>query len=150
MAVIPSHCSYFCPHTGYMNPGGPPPVQGFGMQAGTEIDPGSLGQMDSGGASQTYANSDGYGQAGFEDEPPLLQELGIDFELIKQKVCNYRVILIRYSSIFLLFWLPKIPNLAFLLANFNCGKGHHQSKYIASSLCNHSLLCIRRHTDAKF
>ena len=86
-----------------MNPGGPPPVQGFGMQAGTEIDPGSLGEMDSGGGAQTYGNSDGYGQAGFEDEPPLLQELGIDFELIKQKVCNYRVVLIRYSSICLLF-----------------------------------------------
>jgi hypothetical protein len=85
------------PSTGYMNPvpGVPPPAQAFGVPAGAEIDPGSLGQIDSGGGpSQTYGNDDGYGQAGFEDEPPLLQELGIDFELIKQKVCiNYRVIL---------------------------------------------------------
>ncbi len=76
---------------GYMNPvpGVPPSAQAFGVPAGAEIDPGSLGQMDSGsGPSQTYGNSDDYGQAGFEDEPPLLQELGIDFELIKQKVCN--------------------------------------------------------------
>ena len=97
-----------------MNPGGPPPpVQGFGMQAGTEIDPGSMGQMDSGGASQTYGNSDGYGQAGFEDEPPLLQELGIDFDLIKQRVCNCRVVLIRYSSILPVILASKIPILPF-------------------------------------
>ena len=88
-------------YLGYMNPSTsipPPAMPAFGVQqaGGAEIDPGSLGQMDSGGgASQGYGNSgDGYGEAGFEDEPPLLQELGIDFELIKQKVCNYRVILI--------------------------------------------------------
>lgn len=89
-----------------MNPGGAPlPMQqGFGMAGGTEIDPGSLGQMDSGGGAQTYGNSDGYGQAGFEDEPPLLQELGIDFELIKQKVCNnYRVILIIKYLVYYMF-----------------------------------------------
>ena len=106
----------------------------FGVQqAGTEIDPGSLGQMDSGGgASQSYGNSgDGYGEAGFEDEPPLLQELGIDFELIKQKVCNYRVILIVWYS---LIGLRKKFNLVFLewLGSI-IGKGHHQSKYIISS-----------------
>ena len=109
---------------GYMNPGGAPlPMQqGFGMAGGTEIDPGSLGQMDSGGGAQTYGNSDGYGQAGFEDEPPLLQELGIDFELIKQKVCNnYRVTLIIniwYTTCLCIFILP-----------FCSGKGHHQIVY---------------------
>ena len=45
--------------------------------------PGSLGQMDS---TQAYSEGEGYGNAGFEDEPPLLVELGIDFNLIKQKV----------------------------------------------------------------
>lgn len=114
VAVIPEAFSLIISppsiHPGYMNPGGPPPVQGFGVQAaGPEIDPGSLGQMDSGAASQTYGNDDGYGQAGFEDEPPLLQELGIDFELIKQKVCNYRVILVKFSSIYLLFSIPISP-----------------------------------------
>ena len=113
------HCFYCVtfPHMsilGYMNPSAsvpPPAVPAFGVQqAGAEIDPGSLGQMDSGGgASQGYGNSgDGYGQAGFEDEPPLLQELGIDFELIKQKVYNYRVIPIAWYDLLkksiLRFW----------------------------------------------
>lgn len=43
-------------------------------------EPGTLGQMDS--EQQSYSGYSG----SFEDEPPLLQELGIDFELIKQKV----------------------------------------------------------------
>lgn len=43
-------------------------------------EPGTLGQMDS--EQQSYSEYSG----SFEDEPPLLQELGIDFELIKQKV----------------------------------------------------------------
>ena len=49
--------------------------------AGGETEPGSLGQMDGGEepGPTTYGTS-------FEDEPPLLQELGIDFQLIKQKV----------------------------------------------------------------
>lgn len=76
---------------GYMNPS----VQGFEMQAGvggsTEMDPGSMGQMDS-DTPQMYRDSDSYGQTGFEDEPPLLQELGIDFEVIKQKVCPSHVL----------------------------------------------------------
>lgn len=66
-----------------MNPGG---SSEFGVQGGMEIDPGSMGQIDSSGP-QAFGNSDGYGQGTFEDEPPLLQELGIDFELIKEKVC---------------------------------------------------------------
>lgn len=37
------------------------------------------------GSGEEYSASGGYGSS-FEDEPPLLQELGIDFELIKQKV----------------------------------------------------------------
>ena len=49
----------------------------------SESEPGSLGQMD--GSGEEYSASGGYGNS-FEDEPPLLQELGIDFELIKQKV----------------------------------------------------------------
>ena len=49
----------------------------------SESEPGSLGQMD--GSGEEYSASGGYGSS-FEDEPPLLQELGIDFELIKQKV----------------------------------------------------------------
>lgn len=50
-----------------------------------EVDPGSMGQMDvSYGA---YAGG-GYGSASdtFEEEQPLLKELGVDLELIKQKV----------------------------------------------------------------
>lgn len=43
-------------------------------------EPGTLGQMDN--EQQSYSGYSG----SFEDEPPLLQELGIDFELIKQKV----------------------------------------------------------------
>lgn len=45
-------------------------------------EPGSLGQME---GSEEYSARSDYGSS-FEDEPPLLQELGIDFELIKQKV----------------------------------------------------------------
>ena len=48
---------------------------------GGETELGSLGQMD-GGENPTTTS---YGTT-FEDEPPLLQELGIDFQLIKQKV----------------------------------------------------------------
>ena len=47
--------------------------------------PGTLGQMDSG--EENYTASAGYSDS-FEDEPPLLQELGIDFELIRQKVSS--------------------------------------------------------------
>ena len=46
---------------------------GFG-----EVDPGSMGQMDT-GAPVTQGS-------GFEEELPLLEELGINFDLIKQKV----------------------------------------------------------------
>ena len=45
---------------------------------GVDPVPGSMGQMDTG--EQVTQNS------GFEDEPPLLEELGINFDLIKQKV----------------------------------------------------------------
>lgn len=70
-------CSEYAPAPQtYMNPvpGGQP-----------EVDPGSMGQMDvSYGA---YAGG-GYGSASdtFEEEQPLLKELGVDLELIKQKV----------------------------------------------------------------
>ena len=68
-----------------MNPGLSSQGQGFGVQGSSEMDPGSLGQMDA-GIPPAYGDSEGYGQGAFEDEPPLLKELGIDFELIKQKV----------------------------------------------------------------
>ena len=65
----------------YMNPT-PGTEQGFGGQA--EMDPGSMGQMDVnygayGGG--TYSDN-----ATFDEEQPLLKELGVDLELIKQKV----------------------------------------------------------------
>ena len=49
-----------------------------------DIDPGSMGQMDPG--SYNGGGGDGYGESGFEEEQPLLKELGIDFDLIRQKV----------------------------------------------------------------
>lgn len=64
--------------------------------AGGETEPGSLGQMD--GGEDTGPGS--YGTS-FEDEPPLLQELGIDFQLIKQKVCQSLKISFGCSSLFL-------------------------------------------------
>jgi hypothetical protein len=77
---------YYPPTVGYVQ------QQGYGPQeyqssgpgvAGGETEPGSLGQMD--GGEDTGAPS--YGTS-FEDEPPLLQELGIDFQLIKQKTLS--------------------------------------------------------------
>ena len=56
--------------------------QGGGDRMDTDPIPGSMGQIDS---TQMYPGGGG-GDEGFEDEPPLLQELGIDFELIKLKV----------------------------------------------------------------
>ena len=44
---------------------------------------GNLGQID--GTEELTGRS--YGTS-FEDEPPLLEELGIDFQLIKQKVLD--------------------------------------------------------------
>ena len=70
--------------TGYMDPGSSSQGHGFGVQ---EMDPGSMGQIVA-GVPAAYGDGDGYGQGAFEDEPPLLQELGIDFELIKQKVSS--------------------------------------------------------------
>lgn len=75
-------------------------VGGRGEEVGSELgmgpsEPGTLGQMDSG--EERYTDSGGYGGS-FEDEPPLLQELGIDFQLIKQKVCIYN--LIRLSMLY--------------------------------------------------
>ncbi len=58
--------------------------EGGGGEMDVEPTPGSLGHMD---ATQTYPGGNGYGNAGFEDEPPLLEELGINFDLIKEKVC---------------------------------------------------------------
>ncbi len=52
----------------------------------SDIDPGSMGQMASSpGAYDT--RGDTYETSGFEEELPLLVELGIDFNMIKQKVC---------------------------------------------------------------
>ena len=74
----------FCSSADYAQSG----VVGRGDSVGGEVgmgssEPGTLGQMDSG--EERYSASGGYGST-FEDEPPLLQELGIDFQLIKQKV----------------------------------------------------------------
>lgn len=62
----------------YMEPSG-------GHQMGVEPPPGSMGQMDS---TQGYGGGGGEYGGNFEDEPPLLEELGINFELIKQKVLS--------------------------------------------------------------
>lgn len=70
-----------------MNPAGMSDSQGYGGQP--EVDPGSMGQMDlsygaySGGGG---TSREGYGVDSFDEEQPLLKELGIDLELIKQKV----------------------------------------------------------------
>ncbi len=53
-----------------------------------DVDPGSMGQMASLGGGAFDANGDTYGTSGFEEELPLLVELGIDFNMIKQKVCS--------------------------------------------------------------
>lgn len=58
--------------------------QGFGGQPG--LDPGTMGQMDLNQGSYG-ADREGYGVESFDEEQPLLKELGIDIELIKQKVC---------------------------------------------------------------
>lgn len=60
------------------------PHDGAQARDSMDIDPGSMGQMDPGNYSG--GGGDGYGESGFEEELPLLQELGIDFDLIKQKV----------------------------------------------------------------
>lgn len=55
----------------------------------SEVDPGTMGQMDVGyGAYDSRRGGGGGGYEGdsFEEEQPLLKELGIDLELIKQKV----------------------------------------------------------------
>lgn len=54
------------------------------QQMATEPLPGSMGEMD--GEQDFRGGGGGGGTASFEDEPPLLEELGIDFELIKLKV----------------------------------------------------------------
>ena len=57
---------------------------GSGVLADTQAaDSASLGHMD--GGAESYPAGEGYGSS-FEDEPPLLQELGIDFRLIMDKV----------------------------------------------------------------
>ena len=60
---------------------------GGGQRMGVETAPGSMGQMDN---NQTYSEREGYGSTSFEDEPPLLEELGINFALIKEKVHSAR------------------------------------------------------------
>ena len=85
-----------------MDPSGSYPAdntQGMGPPGG-DIDPGSMGQMASSSGSGGFGGGDGYGESGFEEELPLLVELGIDFDLIKQKVC---VDLLGVLAIMLLF-----------------------------------------------
>lgn len=71
----------------YMNPvAGADQGQGLGGQP--EVDPGSMGQMD--------VNYGAYGGRGnendtFDEEQPLLKELGVDVELIRQKVGDDRL-----------------------------------------------------------
>ena len=72
-----------------------------------EPPPGSLGEMDGG---QDYGVGGGGG--GFEDEPPLLEELGIDFELIRLKVIEYRHWLDLWFTALLLF--PSLSLFPFL------------------------------------
>ncbi len=59
-----------------------------------EVDPGTMGQMDvsygayggGSGGGVVGGGAGGYDGDSFEEEQPLLKELGIDIELIKQKV----------------------------------------------------------------
>lgn len=58
---------------------------GVGGGGDMETEHGTLGQMD----SEEPSSSTRAGYSGtFDDEPPLLEELGIDFQLIKQKVIS--------------------------------------------------------------
>lgn len=68
-----------------MNPGG----QAYGGQP--EVDPGSMGQMDIGYSSYGEGGSAGYDGDSFEDEKPLLIELGINLDLIKEKVSTFSI-----------------------------------------------------------
>ena len=63
-----------------------------------DIDPGSMGQMDPG--SYNGGGGDGYGESGFEEEQPLLKELGIDFDLIRQKVGIVLVSMYTFVPVF--------------------------------------------------
>ncbi len=78
-------------------------------QGGSDIDPGSMGQMASSASSGGYGGGgDEYGESGFEEELPLLVELGIDFNMIKQKVCfewlHILVLLsVLYIELFIMF-----------------------------------------------
>ena len=62
----------------YMNPGADP-----GFRGQSEANPGSLGQMD---VNYGAYGGGGYDGDTFEEEQPLLKELGVDMNLIKQKV----------------------------------------------------------------
>ena len=76
-------CDYVC-SLGYPDQS-VPGVMGGGVSGDVGMgvsEPGTLGQMDS--VQETYSYS--AGPESFEDEAPLLDELGIDFQLIKQKV----------------------------------------------------------------
>jgi hypothetical protein len=57
--------------------------EGEGMEVGPPQ--GSMGQMSSTSGGYMYDNSN---STGFEDEPPLLEELGIDFHLIKENTLS--------------------------------------------------------------
>lgn len=67
----------------YVNPV-PGAEQGFGSQA--EMDPGTMGQMDVNYG--TYGGGTYSDNATFDEEQPLLKELGVDLELIKQKTLS--------------------------------------------------------------
>ena len=64
--------------------------QRYRGQPAPEVDPGSMGQMD---ANYGAYGGTGYDNDSFDEEQPLLQELGINAELIKQKVrCLYLIV----------------------------------------------------------
>lgn len=64
-----------------MNPMNPPSADQF--RESQEIDPGTMGQMSAG--YSPYVGQE-YSSDSFDEEQPLLKELGIDLELIRKKV----------------------------------------------------------------
>ena len=62
-------------------------------QGGMEVDPGSLGQMDV--TYGAYSGGRGFETETFDEETPLLVELGINLQLIRLKVkCCVRYIVL--------------------------------------------------------
>lgn len=69
----------------YMNPSESTAGSGQGYGGQPEIDPGSMGEMD---VNYGSYGGEGYDADSFDEEQPLLKELGVDVELIKQKVSD--------------------------------------------------------------